>query len=238
MDACDGRVDVWRQAATAVTTAGPGSSAHQGQHVCTRNMLHCSLMLCAANLPPQAAIELFPSAGISPLTAETHRQWMGSEPQRVKVTLPGLAIAAAGLNSANLQHFVRMPWCAIAVSGLASSLPGDGSDATLCQLQVVLFTDKEDPPALFRALRSAAAERDARLHTCRSWVVSLPSCSATLPTCRCCTHCRSANFRKFKFNFGMVHSSQAALLKEFRVEKVCRHGGWGSCCRAVPTCRA
>lgn len=35
--------------------------------------------------PPQAALELFPAAGISPVTADTHRQWLGSEPQRVKV---------------------------------------------------------------------------------------------------------------------------------------------------------
>lgn len=30
----------------------------------------------------------------------------------------------------------------------------------------------------------------------------------------------SANFRRFKFDFGIVHSSQATVLKEFRVQKV------------------
>lgn len=84
----NGRAEAQLQGATTVTTAGPGSNAHQRQHACTRNLLHSPLMLCAASLSLQAAVDLFPSAGISPLTAETHRQWMGSEPQRIKVTRP------------------------------------------------------------------------------------------------------------------------------------------------------
>ncbi|KAL4420014.1 hypothetical protein ABPG75_007112 [Micractinium tetrahymenae] len=51
----------------------------------------------------KAALELFPASGISPLTAETHRQWASTEPQRVKI---------------------------------------------------ILFTDKEEPPAMLRALSS------------------------------------------------------------------------------------
>ena len=55
--------------------------------------------------PPQAALELFPAAGIAPVTADTAQQW-------------GAADAAAA--------------------------------------KVLLFTDKEEPPALFRALRWGA----------------------------------------------------------------------------------
>ncbi|KAL4419270.1 hypothetical protein ABPG77_004828 [Micractinium sp. CCAP 211/92] len=79
----------------------------------------------------KAALELFPAAGISPLTSETHRQWASAEPQRVKV---------------------------------------------------ILFTDKQEPPAMLRAL--------------------------------------SSNFRRYKMDFGIVHKSEEALLKQFNVPKV------------------
>lgn len=59
--------------------------------------------LQTADLPLQAAVELFPVAGISPLTAETHRQWMGSEPQRVKVRRKVVAIAASAATAAALS---------------------------------------------------------------------------------------------------------------------------------------
>lgn len=72
-------------------------------HVCanTSFAFACPASCCsrcqAARL--QAAIELFPSAGISPLTAETHRQWMGSEPLRVKVG-PSWLLAVPRVQSA------------------------------------------------------------------------------------------------------------------------------------------
>lgn len=73
------------QAVGGSNCAAAGASA-PGPHVS-----HCpalkKLKTYSQIARPQAALELFPAAGITPVTAESHRQWIGADPLRVKASL-------------------------------------------------------------------------------------------------------------------------------------------------------
>ena len=99
----------------------------------TRRRLSPPTLLCGSALrlfAPQAALELFPAAGISAVTSGTHRQWLGADVGRVKV---------------------------------------------------LLFTDKADPPALFRALRCGGS----RVLSCGGAGAAAWARPARCPACSC-----------------------------------------------------
>ena len=108
--------------------------------------------LCLPAMCLQAALELFPTVGITAVTSETYPHWVSTDPARVRVR-PASSCAASGNRPGHLRlkpgSAAYLLICAIA------SLPANVANCP--SLQVMLFTDKTEPPPLFRALRCATS---------------------------------------------------------------------------------
>lgn len=119
----------------------------------------------------QAALDLFPAVAITSLTPDTYPQFMAAADTRAKVT--GCTVRSAGSGNADLFNRALKPGLRAVLSSTAPAenagfrsrncapapspqLPPSFPPLSPRPLQVLLFTDRDEPPPVFRALRCAS----------------------------------------------------------------------------------